>query len=405
VHRRPERAARTGDLPQVVLVTASWGDSEDERRYAVRTLAGGLSRRARVSVVHVTPNMEDGPIRVKDGAFDVHRVRAEGPRTLRQALVTTALGGADPARPLPAVAGRGLLELEGGWSEQVAEVVESLRPDVVLLGGIQQAWPAPTLAALGGGRTIRRVVAPLAGDDAKLELPGYRDLLRVADAVLTIGAGERRRVESATRRAVGRGPEVVALPVPLRVNPAARRQRLVGLTSFDGYILVVRGFPEGSLERREAPDYARIRQLLEGTGIAEVSQAAWRVSRGPQDHQVVPVGHSRVNLWRLVSHALVTVDLRPAGLFGREAIESLLLGTPVVVLASSPAREVVEQSGGGLVVDAEVDLPEAIARVAEPALRKQLSEAGEAWAAERHGDLQRLADEAVAAVLGPLAGG
>ncbi len=371
----------------------------------MRTLAGGLSRRARVSVVHVTPNVDAGPSQVKDGAFDVHRVRVEGPRRFRQALVTAALGGADPARSLPAVAGHGLFELEGGWSGLVAEMVESLQPDVVLLGGIQQAWPATDLAALGGDRTIRRVVAPLAGDDAKLELPGYADLLRLADAVLTIGAGERRRVESATRRAGGVGPAIVELPVPVRVNPAARRQRLVGLTSFDGYVLVLRGFPRGSLERREAPDYARIRELLEGTGIAEVTQAAWRVYRGAQDHHVVPVANSRVNLWSLVSHAVVTVDLRPAGLFGREAIESLMLGTPVVVLASSPAREVVEQSGGGLVVEAEADLPEAVACISEPALRKQLSAAGEAWVAERHGDLQRLADEAVAAVLGPLAGG
>lgn len=401
---------RPSERRRVTLVTASWGDG-DEGRYALRQIAGALATAAQVTVVHVLPEV-DGPEVVRDGAFEVRRVAGAPAEPITQEAVLAAVGGAEPGRPLPAMLARALLEMEGGWSEAVLPAVEATAPDVVVLGGIQQAWPPAALAELRV-RPWRRVVVPLAGDDAKLELAGYRDLLGTADVIATVTRGEQRRVEGALAAlgagdaADGLGPSIVALDVPVRVNPAAKRQRLVGLTNFDDYLLLLRGFPPGTPERLVAPDFERMRALVPSLDVADVTEAGWRVTHGERS-ELVRVGHSRVNLWRLMSHALVTVDLRPGGIFGREAIESMWLGTPVLVPSGHPAAEAVAEAGGGLVLEDEADLPEVVASLAPPSGsgaagdggRQALSERGAAWAQQHHADQQGFVQAVVQGLLG-----
>jgi hypothetical protein len=69
--------------------------------------------------------------------------------------------------------------------------------------------------------------------------------------------------------------------------------------------------------------------------------------------------HSRTDLWRLVAHARVMVDLRPGPIIGRECVEALRFGTPIVVPARSVAAEHA-QSGGGRTYDDVGGLLEAV---------------------------------------------
>jgi hypothetical protein len=398
VHRRPPPAVPPGSRTRVTLVTASWGDGvDDERRYAVRAIAGALASRAQVRVVHVTPRAVDRAI-VHDGAFEVRRVHATAPRPFTTAVSLASFGAREPGHRLPGVAGPGLLDLEGGASSDVRRAVEDSAPEVVVLAGIQQAWAVGGLPAIAG--VARRVVFPLAGDDPRLELPGYRDILLAADATCVLGSREAARVTAALA-ADGRGrgsAAPVEVPIAVRVNAAARRQRLVGLSDFDDYLLVLRGFPAGAVERRDPPDYARLRDQAPGVGVADVSHDCWRVFDSGH-RKVVPVASSRVNLWRLMSHAIATVDLRPGGLFGREAIESILLGVPVIAPAGSPAGEVAERSGGGSVLADEADLGDAVRALTAGELRDELVERGTSYASANHGDHAAFVERVVAAVL------
>ena len=90
-----------------------------------------------------------------------------------------------------------------------------------------------------------------------------------------------------------------------------------------------------------------MRRALGPVAVAEVRHGRWSVSDRAKVREV-PVGPSRANLWKLLSHAEVCLDLRPQGILGRETLESLLLGTPVVVPEGTVAAEHAERSDGGL---------------------------------------------------------
>ena len=102
-----------------------------------------------------------------------------------------------------------------------------------------------------------------------------------------------------------------------------------------------------------------------------------------------------------MSHALATVDLRPAGLIGREVIESMLLGTPVAAHAASGLRETLKQSGGGIVFSDEAELVTALRLFLDPREQQRLGEHGRRWAEEQHSDQKRFAAAVRGAVLGP----
>ena len=76
--------------------------------------------------------------------------------------------------------------------------------------------------------------------------------------------------------------------------------------------------------------------------VEDATAAVWRgrVLRG-----IVDV-YTRTDLWRLVAHARVTVDLAPGPIIARECIESLRFGTPIVVPAESAARPHADAGGG-----------------------------------------------------------
>jgi hypothetical protein len=394
VHRRPPPAASPRPDLSVTLLTTHWGDSGDERQFVTRLMAGALTKRARVTVIHLAD--EHGPSgRGRDGVFEVRRVRATAGRPLRQAVLLASLSSGGAAGRLPRLAGPDLLALEGGGSEQIASAISDAEPDVLVIAGLQPSWPRAWPVMLA--RRPRTVIWPLIGDDALLELPGYRDVLEHADVICAIGATEHRRLSELP--GLPRSPVIERLRVPIAVDQAAAGHRLPGLTRLSGYVVVLGGFPPGSLECPERPRYARLRELLPGLTVADVSHQEWRI-HGQGWDRLVPYPASRTNLWRLMFHAVATVDLRPGGLIGREVIESLLLGTPVAVPVTSRSKELVEQSGGGVVFSGESELIAALRLFLDERERERVSEQGQRWAQERHGDQERFAATVARAVLG-----
>lgn len=60
-------------------------------------------------------------------------------------------------------------------------------------------------------------------------------------------------------------------------------------------------------------------------------------------------GLDRPSLWRAMAGAMATLDLGPEHILGRDVLESLMLGTPVLTPSTSgPTRAHAERSGAGL---------------------------------------------------------
>jgi hypothetical protein len=380
--------------PRVTLVTGRWGNEADERQWATRLVAGALTKRSVVSVIHVTADPGPFPVR-RDGAFVVRRLAGTAANPMRQLVLLAALGSEQGPRRLPPIAGPELHSLDGGWTSEIAAAIGETKPDAIVVAGLQQAWPSSVL--LGLSPRPRIAVLPLTGDDPRLGLPGYHHFLEAADVVCTVTAAERTRVLDSVP---GLGAEAVRhVPVALGVNRAAADHRLVGLTSFDDYVLFLRGFPAGSAETEPPLDHRQLRRDIGGPAVAEVATEAWRVTDRGRSF-VVRVAPSRINLLRLMSHATATVDLRPSVVLAREVLESLLVGTPVVAQRGSVAAEHVERSGGGVVFGDYREMIAAVRALREDGARDGIGDKARSWAAEQHGDQRRFVQVIGDAVLG-----
>ena len=191
-------------------------------------------------------------------------------------------------------------------------------------------------------------------------------------------------------------PLTIWMHVP--VNPLATQHRHNGF-GFVDYLLVLtdRVGPNEEPPAAVAWLTAAMHQhyvVVVEDGLA----AAWkgRALRGR-----VPV-ETRMDLWRLIAHAKVCVDLAPGPLIARECVESLRLGTPVVVPVTAAAAVSHVAAGGGLAFDTMADMVECVGRfVADEDWRRECSARGQRFADSHYGD----AEAFVTRVNGALRGG
>ncbi len=383
----PERGAR----PTVALVSAHWGETEDEATSVTRLVAGALARSAEVQVIHLGAPATGSTPR-HDSVFRVHGAPLRDAQPLRAGVLRAALGH-DGRRRVPARAGALLAQLEG-WSDEVPGLLAQIKPACVLLVGHHQPHDHAA-AALGRARVV---ALPLLGSGDALEIERVRSLVTGADLVLAAHPGEQRRLRSCLG-APG-DARVAALPLALALNWGAVRDRLYGVRHFGRYVVLLRCFPGDGRRFLQSITHEVLRDVLGSVAVAEVDGQRWRISDRKRT-LVLPVGPSRVNLWRLMAHAEATVDVRPSGPVGREAIESMLLGTPVVVPDGSAAAAHVAKAGGGLWYRDIGELFDATRLLLDPAVRSPLSAQGRRYAEAHHSDLGAFVHELGRLVLGP----
>jgi hypothetical protein len=307
---------------RTLVLDTSWRQPQAESSFVMRALAGAASRAGPVTIG--TPGPPRGP--VADGFFDVN-----------------AVGGEAPSWPEPSGA---------AWPE-------SWTPQVGLVKADDDA--AVALLRHHSPGTLVTLVGP------NPEPPGDGDAV-VALSPSTPQSGARR---------------VFALGIPVPVNPLAaeRRHNALGPT---GYILVLtdRG--------GQAVD-------TEPTALA-----AWLIAGFPQSDVVVIEGGSaslygmracrgviavdtRTDLWRLLAHARVVVDLQPGELVARECVEAMRFGVPVVVPGDSVAADYARAGAGRTFSDPQ-QLLEQVEALGDDRVHAALGEGARTLADARFGD-------------------
>jgi hypothetical protein len=249
-------------------------------------------------------------------------------------------------------------------------------------GGTASGWPVPEM--------VRWVQTPDPESIWILDYPS-EDALALFDAFAGDAtaafsvAPVRQAVDSQLRQLplvpVDDIPEALGMHVP--VNPLARTYRHTGL-GFTGYILVL---TDRSGTPPVEPPTAGVAWLTsrfydEYVVVVEGGKAA--VWKGRALRGVIGVD-TRTDLWRLVAHGAMTVDLTPGEIISRECIESLRFGTPIVV-PSDTVGAAHALAGGGLIFTCAAELLEAIRRLLDVSERQRVSDLGVAYAESLYGD-------------------
>jgi len=403
-------AEPTAPRPRVVIVAEAWGSNWGERAAATRMVAGALALRASVSIVSIEDRSNAGyrqPRLRYDGVFPVYSspapvgrgdsVGADAPRDnpLHLGLVRASLmrqaGGF-----LPEIAAEGILASAALPSMEAAATVLSCEPDVVVLAGPATFWLGDALPVEPGRPRV--VLLPLSGDDPVLSSAAFGRVLSPVDGVGAFSGGEYDRI--ARLGTSDAFPRLYHLQLALPVNRLAAAAGMAGLAAFGRYVLVISAFGDDPANGR-CPPHDYLRHVFGSVSIAEVRRNRWLVTSA-SGRRFDPVwAPTRMNLWRLMARADVTVDLRSPGPIGREAIESLRFGTPVVVPDGSVAAEHARQSNGGLWYRNPGEMADcARTLLHDEALRSRLGASGEEWAERHHGDTDTFVETATRLVLG-----
>lgn len=326
---------------RTAVLSATWGEPHDESAFVLRSVAAALSRHTDVDVLAPGP-----PSAVRaDGAFDVTTVGQSAPGRWP---------GAGDDRVVPSASYD--LVVTDGHDRSVDDLVAQLAPS--------------------GGWTVIVSGAPMdqSGEHAQAEGPGQ-------PVEWAVGLG------GATAQPVG-------LHVP--VHPMARTQSHVGL-GFTGYLLVLSDRSGAEADESSptalaawlAARFADRHLVVVENGVASVWR--WRSLRG-----LVAI-HTRADLWRIVAHARLTVDLAPGPLLARECVESLRYGVPIVAPAGTPAA-CLAQAGGGLWFRDPAELLASVDVLDDDKLRNTLGYQGQAVADEWYGDPARFSERVATAM-------
>jgi hypothetical protein len=216
-------------------------------------------------------------------------------------------------------------------------------------------------------------------DDLTPEVAGF--LARTGPSAVHFLAGADSKILPAGRRVqlVG-GTDALGVHVP--VNRLAEAHRHHGF-GFTGYLLVLSD-RTGS-QGEPPPAAAWLSSAFHDADVVVVEDAVAWAWKGRALRGSVSVD-TRMDLWRLLAHANVCVDLAPGPHIARECIEALRFGTPIIVPVQSRPAAVHAQAGGGFTFAGPDELLAAAERMRSEVERSAASAAGRRYADSRFGD-------------------
>jgi hypothetical protein len=173
----------------------------------------------------------------------------------------------------------------------------------------------------------------------------------------------------------------LGLHVP--VNPLAAGHRHMGL-GFTGYILVLTDRSASPSVDPPTPAVRWLTSRFYDRYVVVVEAGAAAAWKGRALRGVVPVD-TRTDLWRLLAHAQLTVDLAPGNIIARECIESLRFRTPIVVPTGTIASAHANAGGGFAFTDVR-GLFDGVEILLGDSARSSYSRAGSDYAERTYGD-------------------
>jgi hypothetical protein len=172
------------------------------------------------------------------------------------------------------------------------------------------------------------------------------------------------------------------LGVHVPVNRLAEQHRHHGF-GFTDYLLVL---SDRTGAHEEPPDAAAwLSAAFSKADVVVLEDAVASAWRGRALRGKVTVD-TRMDLWRLLAHANVCIDLAPGAHIARECVEALRFGTPVIVPdRPGPGAAHAQSSGGATFQDAS-ELLHAAASFQNEAYRDQVSARARLYADTHYGD-------------------
>ena len=170
--------------------------------------------------------------------------------------------------------------------------------------------------------------------------------------------------------------------VHVPVNHLAERHRHHGF-GFTDYLLVL---SDRSGDQAEPPQAAAwLSSAFNDADVVVVEDAVASAWKGRSLRGRVPVD-TRMDLWRLVAHAKVCVDLAPGPFLARECVEALRFGTPIIVPERSGPATVHAQASGGSTFGDPGELVTAVGAFESESTRSATSLSGRLYADGLYGD-------------------
>jgi hypothetical protein len=172
----------------------------------------------------------------------------------------------------------------------------------------------------------------------------------------------------------GGGDGAIGLFVP--VHPLAASHRHHGF-GFTGYVLVLSDRTGQHAGPPEAVHW--LTSALHDRWIVVVESAVASAWKGRSLRGTTSVD-TRMDLWRLVAHAAVCIDLAPGEFVARECVEALRLGTPIIVPEHADVAASHARAGGGTTFADWWELVEAVEKKSSEANRSSTVTQGKAYA-------------------------
>jgi hypothetical protein len=247
--------------------------------------------------------------------------------------------------------------------------------DVIAIGkGTTTPWPAPEAVAWPVAAEPFSVIIVDEMDDS------CRAILRHHCANLGVYDVADRSEHAGGAPDVTEGPAPVRMPptigIHVPVSPLARLHRHTGL-GFTGYLLVLSDRVGQADADAPSPMAAWLTARYFDAYVVVIEDASASVWKGRSLRGRISV-ETRTDLQRLIAHARILIDLAPGTVVARECIESLRLGTPILVPEGS-AADVHARIGGMSFADIPDCLAQAKRLMADDLLRS-VSAAGQAYA-------------------------
>jgi len=380
---------QTRDLVQVkkkiAIVTCHWGHDNDDRTSAIRLIAGAASRDFTIAIVHLKENVTDYKI-YQDSIYQIHEIPVIDRYPLRSDLIKVALSSYDNGQRIPKVAAEAIRTYQG-QTLFMGDALAKIAPDIIILGGLEQPYNLSELdlytqSGDTSNPNVQIITIPFL-NQLKTELSEEQlALLNLSEKIVTTSPGEKKLFSSIFPN------KVTSIHMVFNINRHAAKNMLFGVRYFDKYVLLLRSFPPETQRFERSLTHEVLRTAIAPLSVAEVDNEYWRIS-DDQNTLKLPVSASRVNLWRLMAHAELTIDLRPPRPLGREAIESMLLGTPVIAHQDSIAYEHIKAANGGLWYENYEELIRVIRAALDEDLHSQLKKSALEYANYHHGDSEK----------------